>query len=377
MARATDDGDGRRQAVIGAGPSPLAEALRAHVRAQGPISVAQFMSACLTDPTHGYYHRPHVIGARGDFVTAPEISQVFGELVGLWCAVVWQQMGSPAEVAVIELGPGRGTLMADAVRAARVLPAFRDALRIGFVEVSATLHGAQADRMARAGLTARWSDHLAAALAERPDLPAIVIGNEFVDALPVHQAVVVDGVWRERVVDVVDGDLAFAAGAPVPPPAAVAGLVCADGTIFETRPAVRTLMDDLARHRAPVAGLLIDYGHERSTAGDTLQAVAGHARADILSSAGVADITALVDFAALARDAAGAGLAVDGPVSQTRFLGALGAAERASRLMAARPDRAAEIETGVARLMAAPGMGSRFKVIGVRTPSLAPLPGLA
>lgn len=332
------------------------------------------MEHCLAHPAHGYYVVRPALGRDGDFTTAPEISQVFGELVGLWCAVVWQQMGSPPAVHLIELGPGRGSLMRDALRAARVLAPFRAALRVSLVDIGQQMRTAQQAALAgEPGIA--WADDLEDALAQRGPLPAIVIGNEFIDALPVEQAVRAGGTWRRRRVGLSDdGRLTFVAGEPLALPF-LPHEPCPDGAIFEWRPQVPDVMARLAGHTAPVAALLIDYGHERSSVGDTLQAVRAHAVADVLADCGLQDLTAQVDFEALAKAAHNAGLVVDGPVTQARFLGALGAVERAARLIAQNAGAAAGIEAGVARLLAVPGMGSRFKAIGLRRRDIPRLPG--
>jgi SAM-dependent MidA family methyltransferase len=355
--------------------SPLETALKARISRDGPIGVADYIEACLHDPVHGYYRHQAAIGAAGDFVTAPEISQVFGELMGLWCAVVWQQMGSPSAVRLIELGPGRGTLMADALRAARIVPAFRQALQVELVESNATLVSVQRTGLAGEGVPITWSSEL------RPGAgPTIVIANEFLDTLPMAQWVWRDGVWRTRRVGLnAAGALAFVDDEPH---------VCAklaahvgtprEGDIYESREkAFDGLADKLAGVGSPLAALMIDYGHTSPGFGDTLQAVSSHRHAPPLATPGEADLTAQVDFAAFAKAVRRAGLATDGPLPQGEFLGRLGAIERTSRLMAANPGQAGTIEAGIARLMAPAGMGGRFQVIGIRSVDLAPLPALA
>jgi len=362
-------------AAAATGDGALAQQLAARIARDGPISVADYMDACLNDPVHGYYRRQAAIGAAGDFITAPEISQVFGELIGLWCAVVWQQMGAPSAVRLVELGPGRGTLMRDALRAARIVPAFRSALSVELVESNATLEAIQRATLGDEAVPMSWRPELAAGSA-----PTIVIGNEFLDTLPVAQWVWHDGVWRTRGVGLDEtGALAFVETEPH---------VCAKlaahvgtphgGEIFESRAsAFERLADRLSTLGSPFGALLIDYGHAQPGFGDTLQAVSGHNYADPLVAPGHRDLTAQVDFADLAKAMRRAGLACDGPVPQAEFLGQLGAIERASRLMAANPQRAGEIEAGIARLMASAGMGSRFQAIGIRSVDLTPLPALA
>lgn len=353
--------------------TPLALKLRARICRDGPIPVSAYMDACLNDPEHGYYRTRNAIGRGGDFITAPEISQTFGELIGLWSAVVWQQMGSPSPFNLIELGAGRGTMMADALRALRAVPACGEAARVVLVEPNPVLRDIQRTRLA-AARTVTWSDHV----TEVPLGPAILLANEILDVLPVAQFVRGDIGWRERGVGLdASGLLCFAEleNRPrlmLPEMSARAS----PGTIIERR---KIMAETFALNRlasaGPIAALFIDYGHESTEAGDTLQAVRNHRHEHPLTSPGEADLTAHVDFASLAREAGTWNLAIDGPVTQAQFLGTLGIAERASRLMAANPAKAAEIEAGVARLMSPNGMGGRFKAIGIRSAHLSPLPG--
>jgi len=370
--------------------TPLAAKLKERIRRDGPIGVDDYMQACLSDDEHGYYRRKPAIGAAGDFITAPEISQVFGELIGLWCAVVWQQMGSPARVNLVELGPGRGTMMRDALRASRIVPGFREALSLHLVESNATLRAAQAATLDTCGVPCAFHDDALMALAKSKyigDEPTIVVANEFLDALPIVQLEFRDGRWCDRVVtcNAARDDLQFGVdpsdGVPhghaqafVP-----ARLSPKEGDIFELSVHPSRLATALGArgYRAPLAALLVDYGHAASGLGDTLQGVAGQAYVSPFHAPGETDLSAQVDFERFATAAHSAGLAVDGPVPQGEFLGRLGIVERASRLMAANPSQAAAIEAGAVRLIAPSGMGSRFLAIGVRSPSLAPLPGLA
>jgi SAM-dependent MidA family methyltransferase len=364
-----------------AGEPALIEELRARIRRDGPIPVDQFMRACLAHPRHGYWQRAGSIGAGGDFITAPEISQVFGELVGLWCAVVWQGMGRPAPLRLVELGPGRGALMRDALRAARAVPAFLDAVAVHLVEVSGPLREVQRQALSpplappRKGegnpVAIAWHD----TLAQVAGGPAIVVANEFLDALPIRQLVFLDGTWRERVVDVdAQGALLFAAGPEVEVADDAAAGSPPPGAILEFRAGEDELIGELARRRAPHVALFIDYGPAELAYGDTLQAVRRHAYVDPLGSPGTADLTAHVQFARLADKARAAGLAAYGPITQAEFLGRLGIVERAARLMAANPAQASDIEAGVQRLLSPTGMGQLFKVLAVCTNGLPPPP---
>jgi len=357
--------------------TPLALELKARIRKHGPISVAEYMRACLGDAEHGYYRGMPAIGAGGDFVTAPEISQVFGELVGLWSVVAWQQMGAPGRFHFVELGPGRGTMMADALRAAALLPAFRAAAQVHLVESNPHLRASQAERL---GELCRpcWHDRL----ADIPPGPVIILANEFLDTLGAdHIEVTADGVGLRGVGLDTAGRLDFVRleGGGVP------GDAMPDVRLAQLVPGQVLERQDLAPLRAlgewastgPLAVLFIDYGHSRTTAGATLQAVRAHRYEHPLASPGEADLSVGVDFAHVGATLAGWGLHVDGPVTQAEFLGRLGIIERASRLMAANPAAAAGIEAGVARLMAPNGMGSRFKVLGARSATLPALPGLS
>ena len=357
-------------------PTPLARALGERIARDGPMSVRAYMDACLNDPEHGYYRTRRAIGAKEDFITAPEISQVFGELIGLWAAVVWQQMGSPARVRLVELGPGRGTLMSDALRAARAVPAFLSAVEIVMVEPNPALPTVQRAALASTGEPLRWVSSFAE-VEDAPGAATIVIANEILDVLAIRQLQRTAAGWSERVVGIDGaGHLAFGLG-PLEGDPPTGEVVARPGEIIECRTTgeITTALRRLA-DAGPLAALFIDYGYEGPAAGDTLQAVRGQRCEDALAAPGVADLTAHVDFAAFAADAKHNGLAVDGPMTQAAFLGALGIVERTSRLMAANPIAAPSLEAATARLTAPTGMGTLFKVIGVRSPEVPQLPGL-
>ncbi len=357
-------------------PTPLARALAARIARDGPMQVRAYMDACLNDPEHGYYRTRRAIGAEEDFVTAPEISQVFGELLGLWAAVVWQQMGSPAQVRLVELGPGRGTLISDMLRAAQKVPAFLNATEVVLVEPNDALQAVQRKVLVQQPVPVRWVSEFSG-VEDVPGRATIVLANEVLDVLPITQLQRTENGWAERGVGINDaGRLVFGIAAHgVPPPKEVGK--AQPGEIIECRNTVE-IAGELRRlaDAGPLAALFIDYGYEGPAVGDTLQAVRGQRYEDPLASPGVADLTAHVDFAAFAADVRARELAVDGPVAQAAFLGALGIVERTSRLMAANPAAAAMLEAATARLTAPTGMGTLFKAIGVRSASLAPLPGL-
>jgi SAM-dependent MidA family methyltransferase len=356
--------------------SALAAEIRRIIAQEGPLGIDRYMTLCLGHPRHGYYMNRDPLGARGDFTTAPEISQMFGELIGLWAAHVWREMGAPSPVRLVELGPGRGTLMADALRAiGRAAPDFRAAVDLHFVETSPVLREAQAAAMAKADAHSMWH----ASLDAVPAGPALVIANEFFDALPVRQFQRVAGTWRERLVGLgPDDNLVFGlAGEPASGPLP---LDAPDCTILEVSPDGVAHALSLARRLAGEGGaaLIIDYGHVRSQFGETLQAVKGHSFADPVAEPGEADLTAHVDFAALAKAAQAAGAAVHGPVMQGDFLTALGIEARAAAL-AARADAAgqAAIAQALDRL-AGRGeaqMGGLFKAMAIADPALPLLPG--
>jgi NADH dehydrogenase [ubiquinone] 1 alpha subcomplex assembly factor 7 len=358
--------------------TPLEAEIRRIIAVDGPMSVAAFMRLCLGHPEHGYYTTRDPFGRGGDFITAPEISQMFGELIGLWAAAAWQAMGAPARVALMELGPGRGTLMADALRAARVVPAFVAALNVHLVETSPVLRRLQQERLAGLGVPVAWHGDI----ADVPDGPLIVIANEFFDALPVHQAVKAADGWHERMVGVDAGALAFALHPdPIPGFAAIVPGRLAGaptGAVYEWRSGdvVAEIAHRVAGHGG--AALTLDYGHRESALGETLQAVGRHAFADPLASPGEVDLTAQVDFAALARTAEGAGARVHGPVAQGEFLRRLGIEARAAALRAtATPAQAVDIDDALARLAGTGGdaMGELFKAIAFADPRLDALPG--
>jgi len=332
------------------------------------------MAMALHDPEGGYYACRDPIGSGGDFITAPEISQIFGELLGLWCADLWQRWGRPNPVMLVELGPGRGALAQDLLRAAASVPGFSDALRLCFVEASPALRAEQRRRLG--SMPASWVDRVEMA----PRGPVFVIANEFVDALPVRQLVRGETEWAERRVALdPQGGFAFADGAESPIASALVppGLRdCPRGTVVEIRPAAQALMAEIAERlvEAPGAALFIDYGSAASVPGATLRAVHRHRAADPLAEPGTADLSAHVDFAALAEAAARGGLEICGPVTQGRFLAALGAELRLARLCAgAGPEQRQALASGVARLLDPEQMGSLFKVMAAVSPGF-PMP---
>ncbi len=320
------------------------------------MPVADYMALC----NARYYASRDPLGAAGDFVTAPEISQMFGELIGLCLADLWLRAGAPA-VRYVELGPGRGTLADDALRAmarAGLAPA------VALIETSPVLRAAQTARLPHAV-------HHDGAGTLPDDRPLLIVANEFFDALPIRQLVRTADGWRERMVATIDDRLAPVAGGPrfdAIVPAAFAD--AAAGSVIETAPAAVAMVDMLAGRLAAQGGamLVVDYGYTGPMLGDTLQAVAAHRFADPFARPGAHDLTAHVDFAALARSAIRGGTRVHGPVGQGRWLTALGIDARASALAVAAPAREAEIAAARARLVEEAQMGTLFKVLGVTAP---------
>lgn len=369
----------------------LAVLLKEEIRTRGPIRVHDYIHRCLFDSDYGYYRRQMPIGSQGDFITAPEISQIFGELIGLWAATVWQAMGSPPAFHLIEYGAGRGTLMRDALRAARIVPAFLDAVRVTLCDINPALRRLQQDTLSSLNLPTgklrflEGFDEEEQYRAHCAGEPAIVIANEFIDVWPVHQYTRAKQGWIGRWVGLDDAErLQFTgppthAGLDTPQPGPDVDL---DARFPDARPGdvvTQThygFADEVLGPWQTVAALFIDYGHSEPLVGDTLQAVRNHAYEHPLASPGEADLTHQVDFQDFARRVAchSENLTVDGPIAQAEFLGRLGIVERASRLMSANPGKAAEIEAGVMRLLSPQGMGSRFKTVAVRSKDLPLLP---
>ncbi|GAB4577205.1 MAG: class I SAM-dependent methyltransferase [Roseibium sp.] len=345
----------------------LKEKIRARIAAEGPITVAQYMAICLGDPEAGYYITREPFGEGGDFVTAPEVSQMFGELIGAALVAAWQALGSPPRFQLAELGPGRGTLMADALRAAALRPAFIGAAALNLVETSPRLREIQAETLAAAPLEPRFRERF----QDVPDGPLILVANEFFDALPIHQFVRTADGWRERLIGLAEGGaLSFGLGTAMLPetavPAAAAG--APDGTVLETQPAANAIAEEIGRRIAENGGaaLFIDYGYLKTAAGDTLQALYRHAYDDVLAHPGEADLTAHVNFEALAAAAMRGGATALPPLTQGDFLLRSGLLERAGALGAGKSHEEQEaIRDAVERLAAPDRMGDLFKVLAV------------
>ena len=349
--------------------TPLEQHLADLIENQGPISVAAFMSVVLGHPTLGYYSAQRPFGQDGDFTTAPEISQVFGELLGLWCVQTWMDLGQPAPFDLVELGPGRGVLMSDALRAIQqVAPSFVDSVNVRLVEISPSLRDEQKGRLSdHVPWRVTWHNHF----SEIDPAPCIVIGNEFFDALPIHQYTKLERGWGERLVGLTGNDAAPfefrvspALGESAPDNPGQARI----GDVFEASPASHAVIAEIAERLVAQGGaaLFVDYGYDAPGFGDTLQAVKNHRHHPVLSEIGLADVTAHVNFAALMKSAQSAGAFAWGAVDQGVFLERLGIHQRAHALMGAKDDKTKQmIKSGVDRLTGDAKMGRLFKVISI------------
>jgi len=364
----------------------LARKLRAQIRKQGPLRLHDYMQACLSDPEYGYYLVRDPFGVGGDFITAPDVCQVFGELLGLWCVHVWAELGQPQNCKLIELGPGRGALMSDALRAVSLVPEFVRSIEVHFVETSRALREAQKDHIEGQAKDQErpipdlfWHDDLSSV----PAGPSFLIANEFIDALPIRQFQMQGGQWFERMVGL-DGEGRFSfelAEQPLenmellPPIHRQAN----DGDYIEYCPAMSTVIGQMAARAKghPFAGLLIDYGYGAPALGDTFQAISDHKFTDPLKEPGLADVTAHVDFSQLLRTAEKQGMSICGPATQRDFLIALGVRERAAQLMQAQENMisAQQFLSGFQRLVDHDKMGDLFKVAGLAGAGQPALPG--
>ncbi|MBI1364775.1 MAG: class I SAM-dependent methyltransferase [Alphaproteobacteria bacterium] len=356
--------------------TPLEERLIALIKANGPISVADYMADALGHPHDGYYMSATPIGAEGDFTTAPEISQIFGELIGMWLVQSWIDMGEPKAFNLIELGPGRGVLMADILRAAQLRPAFLKAASIFLVETSGRLRHEQQRRLRDLSARPLWADEF----SEIPPAPFLLVANEFFDCLPVRQFEKTETGWRERLIGLnEDGTaLAFTRAKTPPLPGVALPENAETGAVFELCESAASLAREIAVSLVEQGGraLIIDYGHLGEGAGDTLQAVRRHAYWPVLASPGKADITAHVDFDALARAGVDAGAAAWGPTPQGVFLDRLGLQARIARLASGKPAEEVEkIIRGAHRIAAAEEMGEVFKALCLSSPALPAPPG--
>ncbi len=346
-------------------PSPLELRMAAYISASGPIGIDAFIAQALYDPSGGYYVVGKPIGATGDFTTSPEISQMFGELVGLWLAQSWMDLGEPTPFHLIELGPGHGTLMADIMRVGAKVPGFLAAMRLHLVESNSYLRGVQNGKLGQ--FSPAWHNHFSTI----PKGPSLIFGNEFLDCMPIRQYVKTGEGWCEKQVGVdTSGRLVFGLSPPrlAPPHAAMPD--DAIGSVREVAPQLPSFVATLADRFKPDLGraLFIDYGSRIGGPGDTLQALYRHTKISPLDYVGNADITAHVDFLELASLARAADLACQGPVSQGMFLSHLGLQARAQALINANPACANDVRLAVERLVSEAHMGGLFSVICIDSP---------
>jgi SAM-dependent MidA family methyltransferase len=350
--------------------TPLARLLAERIRETGPITVADYMAECLLHPVHGYYTTRDPFGTAGDFTTAPEISQMLGELLGLALAQSWLDRGSPTPFTLAELGPGRGTLMADILRATRGVPGFHAAAQVVLVEASPVLRQKQQKTISRGDdLGLRWIE----AAGDLPEQPLFMVANEFFDALPIHQYQFVKGGWHERLIGLQDGALAFGLAEGTTLPGTMAMRQHEEGMVIEENRIGRFMMRQVHHrlyHHGGVA-LVIDYGDWRSR-GDTLQALRRHAFDDPLAHPGEADLTAHVDFEPLAENQH------HFYTTQGTFLTRLGIDARAERLAQSLTGERLESHRAAHRRLTDPSeMGSLFKVLAVTSAGAPPPPGFA
>ncbi len=363
-------------------PTPLEEILTSLIESHGPIRVADFMADALGHPQYGYYMTNSPFGEKGDFTTAPEISQVFGELIGAWLITAWEEIGAPSLFNLIELGPGRGTLMDDILRTARVRPKFLKAVRVYMIETSGRQRYEQQKKLQDAKVPVTWATEM----HDIPLAPTLIIANEFFDCLPVRQFVHTGdkdkACWQERLVGVnkssKDGGLRFLLSEELHEIPAGAPATAKPKDIFEVCEAATGIVHEIGRRLQDYKGraLIIDYGHGRSGFGDTLQAVRDHQYWPLLAKPGLADVTAHVDFGALARAGRDAELMVYGPELQSRFLTRLGLEQRLATLIKTADEQVSEqLRSGARRLVHPDEMGTLFKVLCMSSAGLGTPPG--
>ena len=345
----------------------LMERLRAEIAQTGPINVADYMTRCLHDPRDGYYATRPSLGEGGDFITAPLISQMFGELLGVWAVETWTRMGKPEAFRLVEMGPGDGTLMSDLLRTVRLAPDFVAAAEVWLIETSWPLRAAQKEKLAGVSPEPSWTG----SLGNLPGgLPVILIANELLDCLPARQFVHAGEGWIERLVGLSeDGGLAFGLA-----PSPTGQTPSPDSPILEVSAAQEALGTELGAliAREGGAALLIDYGRGGPEFGDTLQAIRRHEKVDPLAFPGESDLTVYADFPTVRDAARAAGAEATDPIPQGLFLGMLGIQHRAEALKAARPDRAEVIDRQLVRLISPDEMGELFKVACIHSAELIP-----
>jgi NADH dehydrogenase [ubiquinone] 1 alpha subcomplex assembly factor 7 len=340
----------------------LKDRLIEQITLEGPMPVDAYMARCLADPIDGYYTKHVALGADGDFITAPLISQMFGEMIGVWVAQVWLSLGSPAAFRLVEIGGGDGTLMSDILRVVERVPGLRDAARVTMVEISDPLRALQREKVPDAIFVASLDG-----VAE--DMPVIVVANELLDCLPARQFIRAETGWFERCIGLQERALAFGlvpVGEDFLPP-----FEAAIGELVEISPAQTRLAENLALlvKNATGAALLIDYGRDQPEPGDTLQALYRHQKHDPLEAPGRYDMTVWADFPAVAAVAAKTGVSVSAITTQHDFLARLGIGARHMALSEHNRDQAEKLQRQYDRLMQPDQMGTLFKVLGLAFPA--------
>ena len=356
------------------GAKNLAEIIKSQIKLEGPISLSTYMGLCLTHPEFGYYKNSDPLGKSGDFITAPEISQMFGEFIGLFIAQAWIDLGSPKEFNLIELGPGRGTLLQDAFRVFSKVENLTSAMKLILLETSDVLRQAQKEKLGH--YNPIWIDEIGDIKDNKN--PTIIIANEFFDALPIKQFQKQNSKWHERAIGIKNEKFAWGLTPnEIPKDAFPSNIIDAqDNSIWEVGFAGLRLMSEIAEIIASNGGafLAIDYGYAKTQTGDTFQAVKNHQYVDALAEPGMADLTAHVDFEALSKAATNAGAVAHKLKTQGQFLSLLGINERSEQLIKANPDMAKEISAAKQRLISDEQMGSLFKVLCVSSKELIPFP---
>jgi SAM-dependent MidA family methyltransferase len=356
--------------------TPLKARMLRQIARSGPIPLPDYWAQCLFDPEHGYYTTGYPIGAEGDFITAPEVSQMFGEVIAAWWLATVRQNGL-RDIALVEIGPGRGTLMFDMLRTlGKLAPELKETMSVHMVEVSPRLTGLQREKLAGSGFRINWHQ----SLETLPIMPLGIIANELFDAIPIRSFVKHDGNWYEQAIGADTAEnFAFHS---MPASLNLSDLPVghdakADGSIFEYAPAREAMIQQIACQISQSGGfgLFVDYGHAQSSFGDTLQAIKKHAFANPLEDPGDADLTSHVDFEALANAARREGANVSAVLEQGNFLKRLGIVERTEQLSNAKPPSRNAIETACERLTGEDQMGSLFKVMGIAAPKMI-LPAL-
>jgi NADH dehydrogenase [ubiquinone] 1 alpha subcomplex assembly factor 7 len=352
-----------------------------HIKQTGPMSVASYMGWSLLDPTQGYYPTRDPLGVDGDFITAPEISQMFGELLGLWLLHAWKNMGSPNPVHLVEFGPGRGVMMSDILRTAKLDPEFIKALDLYLIETSSALEAKQAEQLGHSPVAVHWVQ----GLQDVPQGPVLIVANEYLDCLPIRQFIMKDRFkglegWHERKVDLdpeTPDNLIFTVSSDpittvdhifIPPDMPEAK----DGDLLEVNPGTHQVVEELSlcSQNAPCVALFIDYGPDETEFGDTFQALQKHVKTAPLETPGEADLTARVNFSALRYHAHEAGLQTVGPSPQGSFLSRMGIEVRAVSLSKSSPKAKEKTARQLHRLTDADQMGQLFKVLCIQSPGL-------